>query len=116
MTSLNVTDIVSFSLVAAKTPPEENEIKQKQAQRRAAGDRSGPQIFRKVFMSKNMTYGPLGHVLTLLKGPPNSYVLIFFFEHKISFIYCHIEPACQKFGIYGEKCDFWLVRAPFALF
>ena len=30
MTSLNVTDIVSFSLVAAKTPPEENEIKQKQ--------------------------------------------------------------------------------------
>jgi len=41
VTSLNVTDIVSFSLVAAKTPPEENEIKQKQAQRRAAGDRSG---------------------------------------------------------------------------
>ena len=32
-------------------------------------------------MSKNMTFGPLRHVLT-----------------------------------YGEKCDFWLVRAPFALF
>jgi len=40
----------------------------------------------------------------------------FFFKHKISFIYCHIEPTCQKFGTYDEKCHFWLVMAPFALF
>ena len=26
-----------------------------------------------LFMSKNMTFGPLGHVLTPLNGPPNSY-------------------------------------------
>ena len=43
-----------------------------QAQRRAAGDRSRRKYSEKyVFMSKNMTFGPLGHVLTLLKGPPN---------------------------------------------
>ena len=42
----------------------------KQAQRRAAGDRSGRKYSEKyVFMNKNMTFGPLGHVLTLLKGP-----------------------------------------------
>ena len=46
----------------------------KQVLRRAAGDRSGRKYSKKyVFMSKNMTFGPLGHVLTLLKGPPNSY-------------------------------------------
>ena len=94
-----------------------NQIGGKQAQRRAAEDRSGRKYSKKyVFMSKNMTFGPLGHVLTLLNGPPDSYFLIFFFKHKISFIYCHIEPTCQKCGTYGEKCEFWLVRAPFALF
>ena len=37
-----------------------------QAQRRAAGGRLRAQIFRKVcFMTKNMTFGPLGYVLTL---------------------------------------------------
>ena len=88
-----------------------------QAQRRAAGYRSERKYAKKyVFMSKNVTFGPLGHVLNLLNGPPNSYFFIFFFKQKISFIYCHIEPSCQKSGTYGEKCDFWLVRAPFALF
>ena len=44
----------------------------KQVLRRAAGDRSGRKYSKKyVFMSKNMTFGPLGHVLTLLNGPPN---------------------------------------------
>ena len=28
---------------------------------------------RMFFMSNNMTFGPLGHVLALLKGPPNKY-------------------------------------------
>ena len=37
-----------------------------QAQRRAAGDGSGRKYSEKyVFMTKNMTFGPLGYVLTL---------------------------------------------------
>ena len=41
-------------------------LKGKQAQRRAAGDRFGRKYSEKyVFMSKNMTFGPLGHILTL---------------------------------------------------
>ena len=53
----------------------------KQAQRRAAGNRSEHKYSKKyVFISKNMTFGPLGHVLTLLNGPPDSYFLIFFFQ------------------------------------
>jgi len=77
----------------------------------SCGDRSGRKYSEKyVFMSKNMTFGL--HVLTLLKGPQ----IHLFFKPKISFIYCHIEPTCQKIGIYGDNCDFWLVRVPFALF
>ena len=34
-------------------------------------------------------------------------------EH-LYWLFCHIEPTCQKICIYGEKCDFWLVRAPFS--
>ena len=46
----------------------------RQAQRRAAGNRSEHKYSKKyVFISKNMTFGPLGHVLTLLNGPPDSY-------------------------------------------
>ena len=42
----------------------------KQAQRRAAGDRSERKYSKKyLFISKHMTFGPLGHVLTLLNGP-----------------------------------------------
>ena len=44
--------------------------KLKQAQRRAAVNRSEHKYSKKyVFISKNMTFGPLGHVLTLLNGP-----------------------------------------------
>ena len=54
----------------------------RQAQRRAAGDRSELKYSKKyVFIIKNMTFGPLGHVLTLLNGPPDSYFLIFFFSN-----------------------------------
>ena len=52
-----------------------------QALRRAAGDGSGRKYSEKyVFMTKNMTFGPLGYVLTLLKEPPNSYFLFDFFH------------------------------------
>ena len=52
----------------------------KQAQRRAAVDRSGRKHTEKcVFISKNVTFGPLRYFVTLLKGPTNS----FFFKHKI---------------------------------
>merc|ERR1739842_56056 len=55
------------------------EIKKKQTQRRAAGNRSEHKYSKRyVFISKNMTFGPLGHVLTLLNGPPDSYFLIYF--------------------------------------
>ena len=75
------------------------------------------QIFQKVcFYEQKYDFWPIRTRFDPFKRPPNSYFLIFFFKHKISFIYCHIEPTCQKFGTYGEKCDFWLIRAPFALF
>ena len=45
--------------------------KRKQAQRRAAGDRSGRKYSEKyVFMSKNMTFGSLGSLLPFSKSPP----------------------------------------------
>ena len=41
-----------------------------------------------------MTFGPLGHVLILLNGPPNSYFLIFFFQTRfLSFIVTLSLPA-----------------------
>ena len=44
-----------------------------QAQRRAAGDRSGRKYSEKyVFMSKNMTFGSLGSLLPFSKAPQNS--------------------------------------------
>ena len=46
------------------------QLELEQAQRRAAGNRSEHKYSKKyVFISKNMTFGPLGHVLTLLNGP-----------------------------------------------
>ena len=51
------------------------EVNLEQAQRRAAGDRSDRKYSKKyVFISKNMTFGPLGHVLTLLNGPPQIHI------------------------------------------
>ena len=31
-------------------------------------------------------------------------------------VWLMLTKNCEKFDIYGEKCDFWLDRAPFALF
>ena len=80
----------------------------KQAQRRAAGDRSERKYSKKyVFISKNMTFSPLGHVLTLLNGPPDSYFLIYFVSNIrfLSFIVT-LSQLVKKCGTYGEKCDF----------
>ena len=70
-----------------------------QAQRRAAGNRSEHKYSKKyVFISKNMTFGPLGHVLTLLKGPPNSYFFNIFFKHN-SFKLTIVKLCCWRLAI-----------------
>ena len=49
----------------------ENQNLEKQAQRRAAGDRSGRKYSEKyVFMSKNMIFGTLGSLLPFSTPPP----------------------------------------------
>ena len=59
--------------------------KRKQAQRRAAGDCSERKYSKKyVFMSKNMTFGPLGHILTYGEKCDIWLVRAFFALFKIS--------------------------------
>ena len=75
------------------------------------GTTPGENIPKSMFLwAKNMTFGPLGHVLILLKGPANSYLLLFFFKYEIYFIYWHIEPTSVPML---KSVTF---RAPFALF
>ena len=73
-----------------------------QAQRRAAGDRSGRIFSEKyVFMSKNMTFGSLGSLLPFSKSPPPKLIKKQKFSKMIFFavFLCHIEPTCQKLCI-----------------
>ena len=82
-----------------------------QAQRRAAGDRSGRIFSEKyVLMSKNtsMTFGSLGSLLPFSTPPPKlikkqKFSKIIFFAVFL----CHIEPTCQKLCFYNKNCEFW---------
>ena len=90
-----------------------------QARRRAAGGGGAPgaNIPKSMFYEQKYDFWLIGTRFDLFKGTPKLIFFLFcFVKHKIYFIYCHIEPICQKFGTYSEKCDVWLVRALFALF
>ena len=81
----------------------------RQAQHRAAGDRSGRKYSEKyVFMSKNMTFGSLWPLLPFSRSPPKlikkqKFSKMIFFAVFL----CHIEPTCQKLCFYIKNCEFW---------
>ena len=64
------------------------------------------QIFRKVCSyEQKYEFWPIRTRFDPFKGTSKFIFFNHFLSNKISFIYCHIELTCKKFGIYDEKFD-----------
>ena len=67
------------------------------------------QIFHKVcfYKKKNMTFGPLVHVLTILNRPPNSYFFIFFSNIRFLSLIVTLSPLAKMRYLWWKL---WLLK------